>query len=104
MKPILLYRPGELTPHGDPIIVHFGPGCTIGPYEKSTSPNSDKATVTVHGQKFTVRGDWREIARRAGYDDLVNEFERANKEQGKKHVERPADRPESPRAGMPAQL
>lgn len=76
MKPILLYKPGEITPHGDPILCHFGPGCSIAPHERAAET---KTIVIMHGQKFTVKGNWRDIANQAGYGDLLGDEDRAEK-------------------------
>lgn len=70
MNATILYRSGELTPHGDPILCHFGPGCTIAPHERQPET---KTVVTIHGQKFTVKGHWKDISKQAGYGDIVEE-------------------------------
>lgn len=78
MKPILLYKSGEITPHGDPVLCHFGPGCTIAPHERSPET---KTIITMHGEKFTVKGEWRDISRRAGYGDAIQQIEADEREE-----------------------
>jgi hypothetical protein len=68
MDAILLYKAGEITPHGDPILCHFGPGCTIEPHPRSAE---SKTVITVHGARHTVKGHWEGIAKRAGYADVL---------------------------------
>gem|GEM_PF-6850830 len=80
MNAVLLYKPGEITPEGDPIIVHFGPGCSIAPHERAADT---KTIINQCGQKFTVRGEWKEISREAGYGDLIDDFERDEKKRKK---------------------
>ena len=70
LKALLLYKSGELTPEGDPVICDFVTGNKIEPHPRNAER---KSVVSMGGGKeFTVIGRWTDIATRAGYGGLLS--------------------------------
>ena len=67
MKPILFYKAGELTPKGDPIMIHFAPGVTIEPNERAPET---KTLITVNGVRHSIKGNFKDVLKLAGYENL----------------------------------
>jgi hypothetical protein len=61
---VILYRPGELTPQGDPIEVD---PAMVGAIEADGRDPQNKTLVNVYGVQYRVRGHVQEISDKLGW-------------------------------------
>jgi hypothetical protein len=68
IKALVLIQPTD-DGHGNdidlPILIHFGPGITIEPHPRKAE---DFSNIMIHGKTVRVRGNWKDIAKKAGYE------------------------------------